>query len=156
MTSSAKTSRSLSIRYQLNRPAFELDVDLDLSMQGVTGLFGPSGAGKTTLLRCMAGLEKSDAGRLVVDGAAWEDSGSGRYVASHKRQIAYVFQEARLFPHLNVSRNLEYGQRRSVNNGAFMVSTRVWKPLCWSSRSTWRPCASSSSRSSPRRRITLV
>ena len=116
MTSSTTTNRTLSIRYQLNRAAFELDVDLDLSMQGVTGLFGPSGAGKTTLLRCMAGLEKSDAGRLVVDGDAWENSGLGIYVASHKRQIAYVFQEARLFPHLNVSRNLAYGQRRSVSN----------------------------------------
>ena len=116
MVSSATTSRTLSIRYQLNRPAFEMDVDLDLSMQGVTGLFGLSGAGKTTLLRCIAGLEKSDVGRLVVDGAAWEDSGMGMYVAPHKRQIAYVFQEARLFPHLSVSRNLEYGQRRSVSN----------------------------------------
>jgi len=116
MTSSATTNSTLSIRYQLKRAAFDLDVDLDFSMQGVTGLFGPSGAGKTTLLRCMAGLEKSDAGRLVVDGDTWEDSASGVYLASHKRQIAYVFQEARLFPHLNVSRNLDYGRRRSVSN----------------------------------------
>ncbi len=125
MTDSATTNSTLSIRYQLNRAAFELDVDLDLSMQGVTGLFGPSGAGKTTLLRCMAGLEKSDMGRLVVDGTVWEDSSSGMYVAPHKRQIAYVFQEARLFPHLNVSRNLEYGQRRSDNDDHKLDFDRV-------------------------------
>jgi len=114
MTSMTTSSGALSIRYQLTRAAFSLDVDLELSMQGVTGVFGPSGAGKTTLLRCMAGLEKCDAGRLVVDGTAWEDSSARVKRASHQRQIGYVFQEARLFPHLNVSRNLEYGLRRSA------------------------------------------
>ncbi len=114
MTSLASGGRQLSIRYQLTRSAFSLDVDLELSMQGVTGVFGPSGAGKTTLLRCMAGLEKCDAGRLIVDGTAWEDSSAGVNRASHRRQIGYVFQEARLFPHMNVSHNLEYGLRRSA------------------------------------------
>ncbi len=114
MTSMAAGNRQLSIRYQLTRAAFSLNVDLELSMQGVTGVFGPSGAGKTTLLRCMAGLEKCNAGRLVVDGTAWEDSSAGVNHASHRRQIGYVFQEARLFPHMNVSRNLAYGQRRSA------------------------------------------
>jgi molybdate transport system ATP-binding protein len=114
MTSLTSGERQLGIRYQLTRAAFSLDVDFELSMQGVTGIFGPSGAGKTTLLRCMAGLEKSDAGRLIVDGEAWEDSSTGVKRASHRRQIAYVFQEARLFPHMNVSRNLEYGLRRSA------------------------------------------
>lgn len=114
MTSMTTSGGTLSIRYQLTRAAFSLDVDLELSMQGVTGVFGPSGAGKTTLLRCMAGLEKCDAGRLVVDGTAWEDSSASVKRASHQRQIGYVFQEARLFPHMNVSRNLEYGLRRSA------------------------------------------
>ena len=114
MTSLVSGGRQLGIHYQLTRAAFSLDVDLELSMQGVTGVFGPSGAGKTTLLRCMAGLEKCDAGRLIVDGTAWEDSSAGVNRASHQRQIGYVFQEARLFPHMNVSRNLEYGLRRSA------------------------------------------
>ena len=95
MTSMTTSGGTLSIRYELTRVAFSLDVDLELSMQGVTGVFGPSGAGKTTLLRCMAGLEKCDAGRLVVDGTAWEDSIAGVKRAAHQRQIGYVFQEAR-------------------------------------------------------------
>ena len=120
MTSSSSEGRTLSIRYELTRAAFSLDVDIELAMQGVTGVFGPSGAGKTTLLRCMAGLEKSDAGRLVVDGTAWEDSSAGINRASHRRQIGYVFQGARLFPHMNVSRNLEYGLHRAkAGNSAF-------------------------------------
>jgi molybdate transport system ATP-binding protein len=107
----------LSIRYRLERAQFSLDVDLNLPMQGITGIYGPSGAGKTTLLRCMAGLEASDHGRLIVDGDTWEDSRGSTKLAAHQRQIGYVFQEARLFPHMNVAANLEYGMKRSGGAG---------------------------------------
>jgi molybdate transport system ATP-binding protein len=103
----------LGVRYRLAREQFSLDVDISLPMQGISGIYGPSGAGKTTLLRCMAGLEHSDSGRLDVDGETWEDSDRSIDLASHHRQIGYVFQEARLFGHMSVAANLEYGMKRT-------------------------------------------
>ena len=112
MHSSSSDDRQLSVRYQLSRADFSLDVNIEIASQGITGVFGSSGAGKTTLLRCMAGLEQPDAGRLVVNGSVWEDSDTGVNRAIHERRIGYVFQEARLFRHLDVSQNLRYGEKR--------------------------------------------
>jgi len=70
-------------------------------------LFGPSGAGKTTVLRCIAGLEKLDAGRIVFDGQDWTN------VPPQKRSIGYLFQDYALFPHLRVSENIGYAAKRS-------------------------------------------
>jgi molybdate transport system ATP-binding protein len=101
----------IQARFRLDWSGFSLDVDLTLPSRGVTALFGHSGSGKTTLLRCMAGLERAPHGRLVVDGAVWQDV--GRWVPAHQRPIGYVFQEASLFPHLTVLGNLRYGMRRA-------------------------------------------
>ncbi len=100
----------IQARFQLNWPGFNLDVDLDLPGRGVTALFGHSGSGKTTLLRCIAGLERVPAGRLVVDGEVWQDE--RHWLPTHKRPLGYVFQEASLFAHLTVMGNLRYGRRR--------------------------------------------
>jgi len=96
--------------FRLDWPGFSLEVDLTLPGRGVTALFGPSGSGKTTLLRCVAGLERAPAGQLEVAGELWQDA--GRFVPTHKRPLGYVFQEASLFAHLDVRRNLEYGLKR--------------------------------------------
>lgn len=101
---------SVRARFRLPYPAFTLDVDLDLPGQGITALFGRSGSGKTTLLRCIAGLERSAAGFLAVNGETWQD-GAHR-LPVHRRPLGYVFQEAGLFPHLDVAANLEFGRRR--------------------------------------------
>ncbi len=101
------------LRYKLERADFLLDVDLEVPMRGITGIFGESGSGKTTVLRCVAGLERPSAGKLVVDGEVWQDQAAKVSLAVHERRIAYVFQEPRLFWHLNVRRNLEYGLRRT-------------------------------------------
>jgi len=85
-------------------------VTLDIPLQGITGIFGASGAGKTTLLRCIAGLEHAPGGELLVAGDCWQDARSCRAV--HERDIGYVFQEPRLFSHLSVRANIEYGMRR--------------------------------------------
>lgn len=77
----------------------------------VTGLFGPSGAGKTSILNLVAGLLKPDRGTIVLDGETLDDAGSKRHVPAHQRHIGYVFQDARLFPHLSVRQNLDYGRR---------------------------------------------
>ncbi len=81
------------------------------SAGGVTGLFGASGAGKTTLVNMIAGLVAPDRGRIVLDGAVLFDSSAGINVPVHQRRIGYVFQEGRLFPHLSVAANLDYGRR---------------------------------------------
>ena len=103
-------SAHIAVRYRLQRSDFTLDVDASIPMRGITGVFGESGAGKTALLRCIAGLERGAAGRLVVADDVWQDETRSRAV--HEREIGYVFQEPRLFAHLDVRQNIEYGQRR--------------------------------------------
>ena len=77
----------------------------------VTGLFGASGAGKTTLVNMIAGLLRPDRGVIALDDEVLDDTGRGVHVPPHRRRIGYVFQDARLFPHLNVGQNLDYGRR---------------------------------------------
>jgi molybdate transport system ATP-binding protein len=101
------------ISYALRRTQFNLDVSLDIPLSGITGLFGASGAGKTTLLRCIAGLERPVTGKLVVAGEVWHDERKGVMRPVHERQIGYVFQEPRLFQHLDVRRNLMYASQRA-------------------------------------------
>ena len=102
---------TLDIQFDLERArGFRLIVDTQVPARGVTALFGRSGCGKTTLLRCVAGLESSARGRLVVNGETWQDS--TRFIPAHRRPLGYVFQEGHLFPHLSVQQNLLYGHRR--------------------------------------------
>jgi molybdate transport system ATP-binding protein len=77
----------------------------------ITALFGPSGAGKTTLVNMIAGLVTPDRGRILLDDAVLFDSSARINVPVHQRRIGYVFQEGRLFPHMTVARNLDYGRR---------------------------------------------
>jgi len=104
---------ALEARFQVAYSGFALDVDLQLVGGGVTAIFGPSGCGKTTLLRCIAGLARGASGRLVVNGAVWQDDAAGLCVPTHRRAVGVVFQEPSLFPHLSVRQNLEYGMKRS-------------------------------------------
>lgn len=90
------------------------DFTLDVSFESdslVTGLFGASGAGKTSLVNMIAGLIKPDRGTIAVNGESLDDTAARIHLPSHRRRIGYVFQEARLFPHLNVDQNLDYGRR---------------------------------------------
>jgi molybdate transport system ATP-binding protein len=102
----------MSLRAQLRLALrdFTLDVDLCLPATGVTALIGPSGSGKTSVLRCIAGLERAARGTLQFRDEVWQDA--QRFVPAHARAIGYVFQDARLFPHLSVRQNLEFGLKR--------------------------------------------
>ena len=80
---------------------------------GVTALFGPSGAGKTTIVNMIAGLLTPDRGSIALDETVLFDAAAGINVPPHRRRIGYVFQEGRLFPHLSVRQNLDYGRRMS-------------------------------------------
>jgi molybdate transport system ATP-binding protein len=77
----------------------------------VTGLFGNSGAGKTSIVNMISGLTRPDRGVISLDGETLDDTEAGVYIPPHRRRIGYVFQDARLFPHLNVRQNLDYGRR---------------------------------------------
>lgn len=104
--------------FQLSRPGFTLDVDVTLPGRGISVLFGPSGSGKTSFLRCVAGLERAQSGFLEVAGEVWQDdtqnSKKRQFLPTHHRPLGYVFQEASLFPHLDVKANLAYGYRRAA------------------------------------------
>lgn len=77
--------------------------------EGVTALFGPSGAGKSTIIKAVAGLLRPDQGSIFLDDQAFLEA--GRSMPPNRRRLGLVFQDARLFPHLNVSQNLDYGAR---------------------------------------------
>jgi molybdate transport system ATP-binding protein len=79
---------------------------------GVTVLFGPSGAGKTTILRCLAGLDRPDAGTIRFDGETWFDGDRGVFVPPSARRVGLLFQEYALFPHLTAAGNVAYGLMR--------------------------------------------
>jgi molybdate transport system ATP-binding protein len=96
--------------------AFKLDAAF-ASDAAVTALFGPSGSGKTTLVNILAGLIRPSEGRVLLDGEPLFDSARRIDVAVHRRGVGYVFQEARLFPHLSVRSNLGYGRRMAALAG---------------------------------------
>ena len=103
---------SISVDIRKSLGAFTIDAWFECNA-GVTALFGKSGAGKTSIIQMLAGLVSPDNGRIVHDGAPVYDSSTNLDTPPHRRHIGYVFQDARLFPHMNVRRNLEYGTRRN-------------------------------------------
>lgn len=105
-------STTIQIDLTLVRDDFELQVNLVLPSNGITVFFGPSGSGKTSILRCVAGLERSR-GKIVIHGDLWQDSSHDFFKPTWRREIGYVFQEASLFEHLNVEKNLRFGLQRS-------------------------------------------
>ncbi len=94
--------------------AFRLAARDALELDGVTALFGPSGSGKTTILAAIAGF-RPGLGRVAVDGAVWQEG--RRFVPPHRRPVGTVFQEGRLFDHLDVAGNLRFAERRADPNG---------------------------------------
>jgi molybdate transport system ATP-binding protein len=93
---------------------FRFDLRFELPTPGVVALFGRSGCGKSTVVNIIAGLLRPDSGSVVHDGVVLLDTRRRIDVPPERRRIGYVFQEARLFPHLSVAANLRYGARRAV------------------------------------------
>ncbi len=91
--------------------AFKLNLDICFE-SGAVGVFGDSGAGKTTFLNCLSGMVRPDFGRIVFGDDLLFDSKKEKCLPPEERGIATLFQDARLFPHLNVRKNLLYGKKR--------------------------------------------
>lgn len=106
---------------------FALDAALDLPLDGVVALFGPSGSGKTTLLRAIAGLDRHPDSHVALDGEVWQNGTA--FVPAHRRGVGFVFQEARLFPHLSVRDNVHYGLRRTPQKARRFTLERVAEVL---------------------------
>jgi len=100
------------LRVDVSKKLGDFSTEVAFASEGrVTGLFGASGAGKTSLISMIAGLLTPDRGTIVLDGEPLDDTAKHLHVPAHRRRIGYVFQDARLFPHLNVRKNLDYGRR---------------------------------------------
>jgi len=100
------------LRVDVTKQLGEFTLQASFTSEGrVTGLFGASGAGKTSLINMIAGLLRPDRGRISIDGETLDDTAASVRVPVHRRRIGYVFQDARLFPHLDVRQNLDYGRR---------------------------------------------
>jgi molybdate transport system ATP-binding protein len=102
----------LAVEVQKQLGTFKLAVRFQAA-GGATALFGPSGAGKTSVINMIAGLLRPDRGRIALDDTVLFDAAVGVNVPPHRRRIGYVFQDGRLFPHLSVLQNLDYGRRMS-------------------------------------------
>ena len=100
----------LHIDIELVRGGFRRHVRIDETSR-VVALTGPSGAGKSSVLNAIAGLLRPRSGRIEIDGRVLFDHATGVDLPAHRRRVGYVFQDARLFPHLDVRANLGYGRR---------------------------------------------
>lgn len=123
------SSDALDLELDYRRGAFELAIRATLPAQGITALTGPSGAGKSTLLRLIAGLERPGRGTIRLGAETWCDTAAGRHVAAHARPVGLMFQDSRLFPHLSVAGNLDYGARRRGRAGGGPTRGQVVEAL---------------------------
>ena len=118
-------SSGIQLRHRLG--AFELDAAFEFgNSPGVSALFGPSGAGKSTVINALAGLIAPEFGRIVINGETLLDTERGLSVPARARRIGVVFQDTRLFPHLDVQGNLLYGSRRApVKSNASSIAAVI-------------------------------
>lgn len=119
----------LAVKIKLRKGVFDLDVDFTLTCDW-TVLFGPSGSGKTTILRAIAGLGESNTSRIAYipktispdrtssdSSTLFEDSVAGVFLPTHLRMVPLAAQGGRLFPHLSVTQNIEYGMNGARDRG---------------------------------------
>ena len=100
------------LRVDVTKQLGEFSLEASFTSEGrVTGLFGAAGAGESSRIKMIAGLLKPDRGVISLDGETLDDTAARVHVPPHRRRIGYVFQDARLFPHLDVRQNLDYGRR---------------------------------------------
>lgn len=113
----------LELDIELDREDFRLAVRESLDLSGITAVFGANGSGKTSMLRVIAGLEPSARGRIACRGQEWQ--GPLARLKPEARAIGYVFQDGRLFPHLDVKRNLEFPLRHGKRSGPIQYGDTI-------------------------------
>lgn len=106
----------LAVAASKRRGDFVLDVTFELPTPGVVALFGRSGCGKSTLIDIIAGLTTPDTGKIALNHQVWLDTERKTNVPAERRGVGYVFQDARLFPHLKVAANLRYALTRAAGS----------------------------------------
>lgn len=119
---------TVSISLQHRFDGFDLDVSFE-APAGITVLFGRSGTGKSTIINAVAGLLTPQAGRIICDDQVLFDSNTGHCMPPHMRRVGYVFQDARLFPHLTVRQNLIYGRWFAPKSAPREDETRIVEML---------------------------
>ncbi len=102
---------SVALRHDF--PGLALNIDFSAPASGITVLFGRSGCGKTSVVLAVAGLLAADRCRVAIGDRVLTDTAEKIFVAPENRRVGLVFQDARLFPHMNVATNLRYGERRA-------------------------------------------
>jgi molybdate transport system ATP-binding protein len=112
MSSPSELAIDINVTYQ----QFDLSIKQPIPLSGITGIFGHSASGKSTLLRAIAGLEKDIVGDITLAGKTLVNSKQGLCLKPEDRQVGLVFQNSRLFPHLNVLENLAFAAKRCKNN----------------------------------------
>jgi molybdate transport system ATP-binding protein len=115
-------SFDLTLRHRIGQRDIALDLASDAAL---TALVGASGAGKSTVLNCIAGLVRPDSGRIAVAGEVLFDSERSIDLPPEKRRAGYVFQDARLFPHMTVAANLTYGEKLARPEHRWIGQDRV-------------------------------
>ncbi|MFI5014176.1 MAG: molybdenum ABC transporter ATP-binding protein [Hyphomicrobiales bacterium] len=124
-----KVTPAIEVDIRLERGGFRLDASFELPAAGITAILGPSGSGKTTLLGAIAGILTPREGTIVVAEDVFFDSPRGLDVPVERRGCGFVFQDARLFPHLNVAQNLEYGLNRRRGRAIVQQTRQVVETL---------------------------
>jgi molybdate transport system ATP-binding protein len=119
----------LRVDLQYRTGDFMLAAAFEAPTPGLTALFGPSGAGKSTLLQLVAGLARPIGGRIEIDGTCLFDARERTCLRPEARGIGYVFQDLRLFPHLDVAANLDFGRRRARGRPAALARERALELL---------------------------
>ncbi|HEY1711206.1 MAG TPA: molybdenum ABC transporter ATP-binding protein [Rhizomicrobium sp.] len=120
---------SVAVSLKHDFGSFALDVAFEARDACVTALFGPSGAGKTSVINAIAGLIRPDFGRIAIGDRVVFDSRAHIFVPPRRRRVGYVFQDARLFPHLTVAENLLFGWRRAAKRASPQAMGEVWAML---------------------------
>ena len=95
-----------NLSHSINNKKILNNINFALNKDNISCILGPSGSGKTTLLKLIAGLEKVQSGKIIINGE--EVSSSSKHLPTEKRKIGFLFQDYALFPHLTVKQNLEY------------------------------------------------
>ena len=116
----------LSIKHKLEN--LQIDIEFQAKPSSITSLFGPSGSGKTSIINMIAGLDKPGYGKIKVGNKMLLNTEEGINLPPEKRQLGYIFQDSRLFPHMNVRQNLLYGFK-SINPDTDITLDHVIKIL---------------------------